>query len=1029
MKSILALVAISMLKFLLGSPLALALNPSLDASQYAHTAWTVRDGFSLGNIYAMAQTPDGYLWLGTEFGLFRFDGFRSVPWQATERQQLPDRNINSLLVTRDGTLWIGTFAGLVTWSGGKLTPRPEPELAKEFVASLFEDSEGTVWAASLAVPGRLCAIQKTGTQCYGADGEFGRAVWALYEDTSRTVWAAAESGLWRIKPGPPKRYPASTELIGLNRTNEGRLLIAIHSAGLRQLVGDKLESYPVRSSINSKEFLSDRDLDANRVLRDRDGGLWIGTVGRGLIHVHHGQTDVFKKADGLSGDVILSLFEDREGNIWVSTTGGLDRFRELPVATVSVKQGLSSDATQSVLAARDGSIWVGSHEGLTLLQNGEATIFGRGRGLLDDQTGSLFQDNTGRIWLSTPDGLAYFKDGRFIATAALRSGKIHYISGDKAGTLWLSADKGLFHLRDGRLVEQIPWSSFGRHQQANVLLSDYERGGVWLGFWVGGGVSYFQDNQVRVSYTTADGLGQGPVPDLRIGQDVALWVATEYGGLSRIKDGRIETLTVKNGLPCDTINATIEDNDRFLWLYTACGLVRISRNELKAWIADPKRKIEMTIWSAADGVRLRSSATSEYGPRAAKSTDGRLWFVTGEGIQVIDPHHLAFNNVPPPLHIEQIVADRKNYWQNITGTAVSNLRLPARTRDLTINYTALSLVAPEKVHFKYMLEGQDRDWKEVVNDRQAQYTNLAPRHYRFRVIASNNSGVWNDQGDTLEFSVSPAYYQTNWFRVLCIVVVLALVWGAYRFRVRQLHNEFEMTLDARVGERTRIARELHDTLLQSFNGILLYFQTGINLLPEHPAEFQTAEAKKALEKAIHQAKRAIVEGREAIQGLRSSVIETNDLALAIRTLGEELAVNSNPVVFDVHVEGTSRSLHPILRDDIYRIAAEALRNAFRHAEARRVEVEIRYDQEQFRLRVRDDGKGIDPAILSGRGSGGHYGLPGMQERATLIGGKLAVWSELDAGTEVEVRLPASTAYVTTSRDSWLLRVLARKVKA
>ena len=1027
MRAALALITIGTL-FLLGAWPVLALDPSLDISQYAHTAWTVRDGFSLGNIYAMAQTPDGYLWLGTEFGLFRFDGVRSVPWRPPTGEPLPDRNINALLVTRDSTLWIGTFSGLVTWSGGKLTPRPEQELAHEFVASLFEDNEGTVWAGLLGTRGRLCAIRRGGTQCYSEDNAFGRAVWALYEDSSGVLWAAAESGLWRIKPGPPKRYPTSTELIGLSKTEEGRLLIAIHSAGLLQLAGDKLESYPVRGSINSKVFLSDRDLDANRVLRDRDGGLWIGTVERGLIHVHHGRTDAFKKSDGLSGDVVLSLFEDREGNIWVSTTGGLDRFRELPVATVSVKQGLSSDATQTVLAATDRSIWVGAHEVLTRLQNGQATIFRKTNGLPDDMVQSLFQDDRGRFWASTRQGLAYFKDGRFIASGAIRSGEVHYITGDKAGNLWLSENKGLLHLRDGQLVEQIPWQVFGRHQQANVVLADREQGAVWLGFWVDGGVSYVKDGQARESYTTADGLGQGPVPDLRLDSDAALWVATEYGGLSRIKEGRVATLTTLNGLPCDTINATMEDNDQSLWLYMGCGLVRIPRSELDAWIAAPKRRVEMTVWDAADGVRLRSSAASEYGPRAAKASDGRLWFVTGEGIQVVDPHHLAFNNVQPPVHVEQIVADHKNYWQNITGAAVSNLRLPARTRDLTIDYTALSLVAPEKVHFKYMLEGQDQDWKEVVNDRQARYTNLAPRHYRFRVIASNNSGVWNDQGDTLEFSVAPAYYQTNLFRVLCIVVVLALLWGAYQFRVRQLHHEFEMTLDARVGERTRIARELHDTLLQSFHGILLYFQTGINLLPEHPAELQTAEAKKALEKAIHQAKHAIVEGREAIQGLRSSVVETNDLALAIRTLGEELAINSEPVVFDVHVEGTSRSLHPILRDDIYKIAAEALRNAFRHAEARRVEVEIRYDQEQFRLRVRDDGKGIDPAILSSRGRERHYGLPGMQERATLIGGKLAVWSELDAGTEVEVRVPASTAYVTTSRTSWLLGVFARKVK-
>jgi signal transduction histidine kinase/ligand-binding sensor domain-containing protein len=1005
---------------LICGPTAFALDLSLDISQYGRTTWRVRNGFSLGNIYVIAQTPDGYLWFGTEFGLFRFDGARSVPWQPPPGQRLPDKNINALLVTRDGTLWIGTFAGLVTWNGGKLAS--PPALTDQFVASLFEDRDGTVWAGTLGASGRLCALRNGGTQCYGEDGVFGRAVWALYEDSSGSLWAAAQSGLWRMKPGPPKRYPTSTELIGLSKADDGRLLIAMHGAGLLQLTGDKLESYSIRGAINSNKRLSDRDVDANRLLRDRDGGLWIGTVERGLIHIHHGRTDVFTRSDGLSGDVILSVFEDREGSVWVASTGGLDRFRELPVATVSVKQGLSSDATQSVLAATDGSIWVGAHEGLTRWKDGQATIFGKASGLPDDAPESLFQDDRGRIWVSTRHGLVYFKDGRFVAVNAVPSGEVHFITGDKTGNLWLAEQQSLLHALEGRLVERIPWSQLGRHQVAGVLLSD--RGGVWLGFWSAGGLSYFKEGRLRASYKTAEGLGGDDVIGLQLDPDGTLWAATQQGGLTRLKDGRVlATLTSRNGLPCDTINWSIEDDDRSFWLYTACGLVRITRTELDAWIADPKRRIETTVWDAADGVRLRSSAASAYGPRVAKSTAGKLWFVTGEGVQVVDPHHIAANKLPPPVHIEQIVADNKTYWQNVPGAAVSSVRLPARIRDLQIDYTALSLVAPEKVHFKYMLEGQDQDWKEVVNDRQAQYTNLPPRHYHFRVIASNNSGVWNEQGDTLEFSVAPAYYQTNWFRALCVAAVLALLWAAYQFRVRQLHHEFDMTLEARVGERTRIARELHDTLLQSFQGILLHLQRLSNRL-------QQSETKQALDSAIEQAAQAIVEGRDAVQDLRASTVESNDLGLAIRTLGEELAATdklSRRPDFSVRLEGTPRSMHPIVRDEVYRVTGEAMRNAFRHAEAQRIEVEIHYDERQLRVRVRDDGKGIDPKLISADGREGHFGLHGMRERSKLIGGNLTLWSELDSGTEVELSIPAARAYTAASkgRGSLLEKFLAK----
>ncbi len=1024
MKIALRLITIGMITVLLGPVPILALNPSLDVSQYGHTSWTAKDGFALGNIYAMAQTPDGYLWLGSEFGLFRLDGVRSTSLLAG--REIPGKAINNLLVTRDGTLWIGAFGGLLTWRGGKLTRRSE--LGDTFVSSLFQDSQGTVWVGTLGTletSGQLCRIVGESTQCDTEAGAFGRAIWSLHEDSTGALWAAAQSGLWRIKPGPPRLYPTSMELIALNTSEKGRMLIALHGAGLMQFTGDKMESYPVRGPSNSIKTLRDRDIDANRLLRDHDGGLWIGTIEHGLIHVHNGRTDVFTKSDGLSGDVILSLFEDREGDVWVATTGGLDRFRELAVATISVKQGLSSDGTSSVLATRDGSIWIGAHEGLTRWKDGQAKVFRKEDGLLEDQVQSLFEDDRGRLWVSAPQGLAYLDNGRFVHTNDIPPGDVYGMSGDNAGNIWVSQHKNLLHLQDGRLVEKIPWSAFGHKQNASALITDRE-GGLWLGFWSGGGVSYWKDHQVRASYTNSDGLGGDAVGSLQLGPDGALWVATQ-GGVSRVKNGRIDTLTKSSGLPCDTINWTMDDDNGFFWLYTDCGLVRIGRSELEAWSANPQRRVQTTVWNASDGVRLRAGAASAYSPPVTKSIDGKLWFVTGEGIQVIDPQHLSFNRIPPPVRIEQVVADHIPHWQNLAGTTAANLHLPPRTRDLTIDYTALSLVAPEKIHFKYKLEGQDTDWREVINDREVQYANLHPGRYRFRVIAANNSGVWNEQGDKLEFSVDPAYYQTVWFRVLCVLASLALLWAAYQHRVRRLQHEFEMALDARVGERTRIARDLHDTLLQSFHGLLLRFQTVSDMLPERPAE-----AKEKLDSAIDQAADAITEGRDAVQGLRDSTVETKDLAQAINTLGEELTAESaekDAVAFGVSVEGEARDLHPILRDEIYRIAAEALRNAFRHSRARRVEVEIRYDDDEFRLRVRDDGKGIDQKVLSGNSAQGHYGLHGMRERASVLGGKLTIWSEVDAGTELELRVPGNLAYAAPPGLSWFFRTFSRKTKA
>jgi len=403
-----------------------------------------------------------------------------------------------------------------------------------------------------------------------------------------------------------------------------------------------------------------------------------------------------------------------------------------------------------------------------------------------------------------------------------------------------------------------------------------------------------------------------------------------------------------------------------------------------------------------------------FAPHIAKGRDGKLWFATYDGVTVIDPRDLRSNKVPPPVHVEQIVADRKTY------EASSQVRLPPLVRDLQINYTALSLVAPEKNVFRYKLEGRDRDWQDAGNRRQAFYTDLDPGNYRFRVIAANNSGVWNEEGASLDLSIAPAYWQTNWFRALCVLAFIALLLALYLLRVRQLARHFNMTLDARVNERTRIARDLHDTLLQSFHGLLLRFQTALELWP-------STQAKQVLASAIDQAAEAITEGRDAVQGLRSSTMETNELADAIRTVGEELAANegaNHGVVLRVEAQGAPQPLHPIVRDEILRIAGEALRNAFRHAEAKQIEVELRYDVRDLRLRVRDDGKGIDPKVLSQGGREGHFGMHGMRERAKLIGGKLTVWSGLDSGTEVELSIPAAHAYASSS-STWRSRLAGK----
>ena len=984
---------------------AFALDPSLDISQYAHTAWTIREGFFRGNIYSIAQTGDGYLWLGTEFGLLRFDGNRYIPWQPPAGQNLPGNGITKLLVTSDGTLWIGTYAGLVSWSGGKLTRYPQ--LDKQFVAALLQDHEGTVWVGTLGSPfGRLCTIKNGDVQCQSQDGALGRMVSSLYEDSAGALWAAAQSGLWRWRPGLPTQYAMpTTELKDLNRGDQGELLIAMRG-GIRQFSDGKSEAYAIPGG---------KPFSANRLLRDHDGGLWIGTIDQGLIHVRRGRTDLFSKSDGLSGDVIFSLFEDREGSVWVSTNGGLDRFRDLAVSTISVEQGLSNDAAWSILAARDGSVWVASRDGLNRWNNGQMSTIRKGSGQPDDAPQSLFQDDRGRIWTFTGRGLVYVEDGRFVPVNAAPGGQVHSITGDNEGNLWLSENASLLHLREGRVVEQVPWSRMGRLESASVLLSDREHGGLWLGFWRGGGVSYFKDGQVRASYTAANGLTPNAVSDLQLDHTGALWVATQ-DGLNRIKDGRIATLTSRNGLPCNTVHWTMEDDDHTLWLYTACGIVRIAPTELEAWIAGPKRTIAATIWDAADGVRLRSTAASFYGPRAAKSTDGKLWFVTGEGIQVIDPRHLPFNKLPPPIRIEQITADHKIRWQNMLSEAPSNLRLPRLTRDLEIDYTALSLVAPEKVRFKYKLEGYDGDWQDAGNRRQAYYTNLSPTNYRFRVIASNNSGVWNEQGATLEFSITPAYYQTNWFRALCGFAFVAMFWSVYHLRVNALKRRHtaleqqqallerhqaeiralnEQMIKAQEAERMRISGELHDGVLQQITSVSLRLG---KVRYQVPPDSEATATVNGVQQQLIQIGTDI---RHLSHELHPALLQESGLPTALSAYCEEFSkVRSLPV--SCEADESVQELSPGAALCLYRIAQEALGNAAKYSEAKKVEVRLTRSNGTVCLSVSDDGVGCTPDVL--RRSGG-LGVINMRERVLQLRGTFEFKSEPGRGTTVKAEVP------------------------
>ncbi len=936
---------------------------------------------------SLAQTRDGFLWLATDFGLQRFDGVRFTSWEPPPGSSLPGVAVR-LLATRDGSLWIGTNRGLVRWNDGVLSAYRE--LDGEFVSALAEDRHGAVWAGTDGGRGnaKLCSIRDDNVDCEGDGGRLGRFVLALHEDAAGELWVGADTGLWRWGDAAPTQYALAGPFSTINAlVDDGRGAIVVAMARqLARLVDVTLEPLSV-----------DRGLEEVRptsLLRDRRGGLWIGTQGNGLLHLHDGRTHRFGRAAGLSGTAVVDIFEDREGNVWVATLGGLDRFRDIAVGGLSTKRGLDNEAVLSVLATSDGDVWMSTLSGLERWSDGVVQGYSLPGADANGGVGSLFEDGHGRMWVSSLLGLFSFEPGARPVRASLPTRYVQAFAEDAGGTLWISdSTSGLFGLRGGGDVEVAPWSTFGG-ESARALFAG-PSGGLWLGF-VGGGVSRFENGRVRRTYTSADGLGAGDVNNIHDDQHGALWVATE-GGLSRIAGGRVDTLDVRNGLPCDAVKWSIEDDAGTLWLQTNCGLVRVERDELDRWISDPASTVDLVAYDASDGA-VGYADLGSYGPKVTRAADGRLWFAGFDGVGIVDPRALPSNPVPPPVHIERIVAD------GVTYAPPAVARLPARVRDVSIEYTALSLGAPEKVAFRYKLEGRDGDWVEAGNRRQAFYTDLPPGSYRFRVIAANDRGLWNEDGAAWAFSVAPAYYQTNAFRLAVVAGVILGLTLLYRLRLRRVTAQLHARLQERLDERERVAQALHDTLFQGFASSSM-------LLHAVADEIADQEARSKLSRVLRRMNRVIEEGRESVSGLR--VPDSDDNLENALARDAEHFKGERQIDVRLAVKGKPRPLDPLARDAVYQISREALANTFRHARAKRVEVDVEYSRDDLTVRVRDDGRGIAPPIVD-EGRPGHLGLPGMREGAERMGAVLRLWSREGAGTEVEIHVPAKTAFTDWS---------------
>jgi ligand-binding sensor domain-containing protein/signal transduction histidine kinase len=989
-----------LLLFLAGT--ASALDPHRLISQYAHTTWRSQDGFP-HDPHAITQTTDGYIWIAVDGGVLRFDGATMI--QAVPQKYFPTNpGINWLLGSRDGSLWMATYRGLqrLTKDGNEFGF----PIKKGAVQRIVEDHAGTIWITR-NFEGGLCRIVGDDLKCYAKDESDGNPAGVgtvLAEDSSGDIWFGCQM-LCRWNGSSISHYlqeqmdhPSGDGVIALATGPAGSVWVAMDGVGpglgVRSYSNGIFTSYVVPGFDGAA-------IRAEDLLLDRHQTLWVGTLSQGLYHIHDGHADHYGAAQGLTGDEVKALYEDREGDLWVTTDKGVDLFRDVPIVSFTSSEGLSGSELSAVIARSDNSLWAGLKGGLAVIRPDSVSLTTMADGHPIQDVYALLEDHLGQVWLGINSTVMIYQLGRFLEVKGQDGrrlddvGEVFSLTEDNDGNIWTIAHdrvKRMDHLlriRERQVQEDILIASLVPH--AHFLGAD-PAGGIWIGTGDGNLVHYLNG----VAKIVPNGRSFPPrlkMFSLSVDSAGTVWSATNRG-LFRWSHGTLSVMDAHNGLPCSGFAAALMDGSGSLWLEGSCGYLRIPAADVAQWVAHPEAQVTVTTLGLLDGADPGWNGDLVQ-PNAARSPDGRLWFVGSSSLQMIDPRRSYRNPTPPPVHVEGLIADGKTY------SSASSIALPPLTRDIQIDYTALSFVLPQRMSFRYILEGRDRGWENPGLRRQAFYSDLRPGNYRFRVVASNNDGVWNESGATLDFTVAAAWYQTIWFRSLCFVVAALLLWVIYRLRVRRIARTMRARFDERLAERTRIARDLHDTFLQTIQGSKLVADDALS------PSTDLSRMRQAMEKLSAWLGRATEEGRAALNSLRTSATEVNDLADAFSRALEECQ-SHNSMDGSLEVSGQIREMHPIVRDEVYRIGYEAIRNACVHSQATQLRVELAYAQD-LSLRISDNGAGINPDILLS-GKQGHFGLQGMRERASRIVGKFSVESSLGSGTVVTLTVPGGIIY-------------------
>lgn len=951
-------------------------QPAAFGSGYSQRIWRIEDGLPQNRIEALSQTPDGYLWIGTSGGLARFDGVRFAIFDRTNTPALSDDSILALRLGRDGSLWIGTEGGgLVHYKGGR-----------------FQNYSGAEGLTNGFVP-------------------------AIHQDRAGTIWAGTYRGFFRMEGNRFRRLDGTPEIplatvINIAEDDGGRIWV-MSSAGLLTMDGDRLvradgacAGPPIRGSLVSFHglvwavdpsgvsrlqngcALADATLPPvalRSLTEDSDGNLWIAATGRGLIRIRDQRETSFTAASGLPSNTVNVIFEDLERNLWVGCEDGLLRLSKSLVTNIGAAEGMKDDNVSTVYPDPAGGLWIATVTGqLYRLTSGKVSPYALPPPAAGMGVRTVFRDDAGVLWLGTVgEGLIRLEKGKttvFTKANGLRSNTVRQILQDRAGAIWLALDSGLSRW-DGKDFKNYYLQDGLSYPSTRCMIADAS-GDILVG--TDAGLNRVHHGKI-VNDAEFAALAREKVWSIYQDAKGILWLGTRGGGLLRFDSGQITRFTTRDGISGNSIFRIIESNAGRFWVSTSSGVDAVDRQELDAAAGGGRQPLGVVPYGTADGM-LTSQMNGGFQPAGGLTSDGDLWFPTVKGVVGIDPRKIPARRTKPVL-IERVIGGDRPI--PLSGAVT----VPPGRGKLEIDFTLCDLAAPQRVSFRYKMAGFDDNWTFALHTRSAVYTNLPPRTYQFLVVATDPAATPSTTSQaTLNFTVRPSFYQTNWFSGLLVLALGVSIWGGMAIYARQTHARYELLLS----ERTRLAREMHDTVIQGCVGVSTLLEAAAGY-----RDVDACEAGKLLDQARTQVSKTLEEARQAVWNLRHSPAGESSIR-DLFDLAKELG-NEHRIQIETEMVGEG-SLDPSTGRAILLVGREALRNAVAHANPARIAVRVVVGPSEVELDVTDDGAGFSPAANEGK-TGMHFGLAGMRERVEESGGTFRLDTGLGQGTRVIARMP------------------------